>query len=172
MAYNKNVHLLTNTNAIRIAFALDRENRKATEEERNGLMTSDEQASFSKEDKCTEDFEASMSDDFNTANAISAIFELVRLTNTRIQAGISAPVAETSQRMLESLCDILGLDLEANENGGESTENTEIEALVNQRQEARAQKNWAEADRLRDLLLSQYNVVLEDTPTGARWSKK
>jgi len=156
-------------------YALRQILEEATGEELWPPTTEDEQASFAKEDQCKEAFEASMEDDFNTANAISAIFELVKLINTRMQNEISARVANKLQNDLGELCGILGLELEDPHDtffGLKPSEVEEIESLIAQRQEAKVQKNWTEADRIRGLLLSKYNVTLEDTPTGARWTRK
>jgi len=115
------------------------------------------------------DFEARMEDDFNTADAISVVFELVKFINVKMhEQDISKPFAKGMQEILDQLLDLLGLA--QTENTVHSNED-EIEALIAQRQEARKNKNWAEADKIRDDLLAQ-GIVLEDTPTGVRWTAK
>ena len=106
------------------------------------------------------DFEAHMDDDFNTANAISVIFELVTFCNRLPTRGALA--------LLDELCGLLGIkidDLDSAET------NAEIETLVEQRQEARKNKDWAAADKIRDELMAR-GITLEDTPTGVRWTRK
>ena len=122
------------------------------------------------------DFEARMDDDFNTADAISVIFELVRFTNRLVNADASTPLskpcAEGLIALLDELCGILGLDIKtaagnagSNQNGPASEE---IELLITQRQEARKNKDWALADKIRDDL-SARGIIIEDTTTGVKW---
>ncbi|MCL1862432.1 MAG: cysteine--tRNA ligase [Defluviitaleaceae bacterium] len=112
------------------------------------------------------DFFSAMDDDFNTADAITAIFELVKEINTLLAA--SQPQNYPAMREeLENLCGILGITLQTF-NQNDKVAQTKIEALINARQEARAAKNFAEADRIRDEI-SDMGVIIEDTPTGVRW---
>ena len=115
-------------------------------------------------------FVAAMEDDFNTADAISVIFELVREANSA-SASDKAPTralcAETL-RFLDELTGVLGLLY-----GGDEADDgfaEKVESLIAQRAEARKAKNWAEADRLRDEIKAM-GVILEDTPQGAKWKK-
>jgi len=116
-----------------------------------------------------ERFVEAMDDDFNTADAISVIFEFVRESN-----GIAAgpqPSKEFARAALELLIEfdgVLGLFYAA---GGEGSLDDEVEALIESRQAARKEKNWAEADRIRDRL-GEMGIVLEDTPQGVRWSRR
>ena len=122
-------------------------------------------------EKYAENFFAAMDDDFNTADAITAVFELVKFANTRMAAKES--VAGLLE-LLENLCGILGITIgEDSKNGTKNTEGSndeEIEAKIAARQAARAAKNFAEADRLRNEL-TDMGIILEDTPEGVRWKR-
>jgi len=113
-------------------------------------------------------FIEAMDDDFNTADAIAVIFELVRESNT--VAASPAPSKEfavAALSMLDELAGVLGLFYsEADDKGLDE----EVEALIEARQTARKEKNWAEADLIRDKL-SEMGIVLEDTPQGVKWKR-
>jgi len=116
-------------------------------------------------------FEAAMDDDFNTADAITAIFELVKHINTRM-GGANKPSKKFFQTALETLtglADILGINI-CHEDNAPSEEDVEIEALIAARQNARKNKDFAESDRIRDELL-QRGIILEDTREGVRWHR-
>jgi len=113
-------------------------------------------------------FIEALDDDFNTADAISVIFELVRESN-RI-ASKEAPSKSFARKTLEvfdEFNEVLGLIL--NDDSGDSID-AEIENLIEARQTARKDKNWVEADRIRDELVGM-GIVLEDTPQGVKWKK-
>jgi len=112
----------------------------------------------------TEKFLAAMDDDFNTADAITAIFELVKHANTCLADG--GDVSGLGEEM-EKLCGILGINIAEEETGADDAE---IEALIEARQAARTAKNFAESDRIRDEL-SAKGIILEDTPSGVRWRR-
>lgn len=110
-------------------------------------------------------FEAAMDDDFNTANAITAIYELVRFTNKAIKETMSKELAEKTQYMLNHLCDVLGIA----EMKQETQEDTaEIEALIAKRTEAKKNKDFATADAIREQLL-QMGITIKDTRQGVQW---
>lgn len=113
-----------------------------------------------------EKFEAAMEDDFNTADAISAVFELVKYANTQLAAGCEKDEAFLALALLKELCEVLGINTEAKED----TLDAEIEALIEERQAARAAKNWARADEIRDLLAGR-GITLLDTKDGVKWKK-
>jgi len=116
-----------------------------------------------------ERFIEAMDDDFNTADAISVIFELARECNsTAAGAAPSKDFARASLEVFVELTDVLGL-LYADTGGGSLDE--EVESLIQARQEARKAKNWAEADSIRDRL-GEMGIVLEDTPQGVKWSRR
>jgi cysteinyl-tRNA synthetase len=95
-----------------------------------------------------ERFRKAMDDDLNTADAITAIFELVTLTNTNLKDGGSKPFAKEALGLLQELCDVLGL-LQDN---AEEAVDEQVESLIAQRQQARADKDFKRADEIRDLL--------------------
>ena len=113
-------------------------------------------------------FRAAMDDDFNTADGISAIFDLVRDAHASLTPDAPADVAAEARRLLFELGGVLGLLGRA---GGTDNLSDEIQSLVDKRQEARARRDWKEADRVRDELAAQ-GIILEDTPAGVRWKKK
>ena len=115
-----------------------------------------------------EQFISAMDDDLNTADAISAVFELVRDINTNvIGENSSKELAEFASEIFDELTGVLGLVY----NRKTDTLDSEIEALIEARQTARKEKNWAEADRIRDELKAQ-GIILEDTPQGVKWHKE
>ena len=113
-----------------------------------------------------EKFDAAMDDDFNTADAISAIFELVKFANTNTSSDNSAGYLQTLLNKIVELSDILGLIVDKKEEILDS----DIEKLIEERQAARKEKNFARADEIRDILLEQ-GIVLEDTREGVKWRR-
>ena len=116
-------------------------------------------------------FIEALDDDFNTADAISVIFELVRESNT-IASGpeVSKKFASETLVYLNELCDILGL-LYKDKNPGLADLEVEVENLIKARNTARKEKNWEEADKIRDKL-NAMGIALEDTPQGVKWKMK
>ena len=113
-------------------------------------------------------FIEAMEDDLNTGEALGAVFELVKDINTNVNDGVqSKALVEYAIKIFDELMDVLGLlyNLKAS-----SSLDDEIEALIQQRNDARKNKNWAEADRIRDELKAQ-GIVLEDTPQGVKWHR-
>jgi len=110
-------------------------------------------------------FEEAMEDDFNTADAISAIFELVKLANVTGAKGSQA-YARFLLETITSLCDILGIDTDRKE----ELLDADIEALIEERQAARKAKNFARADEIRDQL-AEKGIILEDTRQGVKWRR-
>ena len=112
-------------------------------------------------------FEAAMDDDFNSAGALGALFELVRAINAARDAGSAGPSFERAQATLRELAGVLGLALQEQDvAGGEAT--PFVDLLVRTRGELRAAKQYALADRLRKEL-ADLGVELEDTPNGTVW---
>jgi cysteinyl-tRNA synthetase len=113
-------------------------------------------------------FIEAMDDDLNTADGLSAIFELVRDVNTKV-IDLQAPKAVCSEaiRIFDELCEVLGILYNRN------TESLDekVEALMEARTSARQAKNWAEADKIRDTL-KEMGIVLEDTAQGIKWHKE
>ncbi len=110
-------------------------------------------------------FEIAMDDDFNTANAITAIYELVRFTNKAIKENISKEFALKIQAMLDKLCGVLGI-AEMKQTQEEDT--AEIEALIAKRTEAKKNKDFAAADAIREQL-AQMGITIKDTRQGVQW---
>ena len=114
-----------------------------------------------------EQFITAMDDDLNTADAISAVFELVRDINTNIIGeNASKELAEFAANLFDEMTGVLGLVY----NRKKDSLDGEIEAMILARQNARKEKNWAEADRIRDELKAQ-GIILEDTPQGVKWHR-
>ncbi|WP_394525848.1 cysteine--tRNA ligase [Lacrimispora sp. JR3] len=111
-------------------------------------------------------FETAMDDDFNTADAISAIFELVKLSNSTTDENSSAEYVSFLKETIEMLCDVLGIITEKKE----EILDDEIEAMIEARQQARKDKNFGLADEIRGKLLDQ-GIVLEDTREGVKWKR-
>lgn len=128
---------------------------------------SEEEAALVKEaDVYAAKFDEAMDDDFNTADAISAIFELVKFANTHADAACSAAFAESLKKEIIQLADICGLIVEKQEELLDS----DIEKLIEERQAARKGKNFARADEIRDELLNK-GIILEDTREGVKWKR-
>ena len=111
-------------------------------------------------------FEEAMDDDFNTADALAAIFELVKFANTNVSEASSAEFAGTLLDTMVKLCDVLGLKAVKTE----EILDKEIEDLIAERQEARKAKNFARADEIRDELLAK-GIILKDTREGVKWKR-
>ncbi|HVS65797.1 MAG TPA: cysteine--tRNA ligase [Thermoanaerobaculia bacterium] len=123
------------------------------------------------------EFTAALGDDLNTAGALGALFTFVRAANRRVDAGITDDEKRDVHAVLAEVDDVLGvLDAErwrsedAAVDGGERLTDEQVEALLAERQEARAGRDFAAADRLRDRLAG-CGIVIEDTPQGARWRR-
>ncbi|MCI8496103.1 MAG: cysteine--tRNA ligase [Lachnospiraceae bacterium] len=130
------------------------------------LMTSKEEALWQESSVFVEKFEAAMDDDFNTADACSAVFELVKFCNTSVSEESSQEFLGKLYGRMTQLCDILGILLEKKE----IILDEEIEGLIAERQAARKEKNFARADEIRELLLEQ-GIILEDTREGVKWKR-
>ena len=130
------------------------------------IQKDNEKEAFSKTDAYVEEFEKAMDDDFNTADAISAIFELVKLANSNSSSDNSKEYIDTLMKKITTLTDILGLKTDKKE----EMLDEDIEALIAERQQARKDKNFARADEIRDELLAK-GIVLKDTREGVRWSR-
>ena len=113
-----------------------------------------------------EKYESAMNDDFNTADALSVIFEIVKFTNSNTSVDSSKEYLQSIKETILLLTDICGLIVEKS---SEILED-EIEDLIAQRQEARKSRDFARADEIRDLLLEK-GIILEDTREGVKWQK-
>ena len=129
----------------------------------NGEMTDAEKEALAGYDKYRQEFIAAMDDDLNTADAISAIFELITVINTAVRDGASREFAEKSLDTLMELASIVGLL----QQDADKAVDDDIQALVDERQEARKAKNFARADEIRDMLKAR-GITLKDTPQGVQ----
>ncbi len=129
-------------------------------------LTPEENEKTAELDKFRVQFETAMDDDFNTADAIAAIYELVRYINKTIKENISKEFAEKEMAMLESLCHALGINKEKEQTADEDT--ALIEELIAKRTEAKKNKNFAEADAIRDKL-TEMGITIKDTRQGVQW---
>ena len=129
-------------------------------------MTPEEAAKAEETAKYEKAFDDSMDDDFNTADAIAAIFDLVKFANTTADEKSSKAYAEALREKIQGLCDIMGLITEKKE----ELLDEDIEKLIEERQAARKAKNFARADEIRAELLEK-GIVLEDTREGVKWKR-
>lgn len=124
-----------------------------------------------------DEFVAGMEDDFNTPQALASLYELVREVNRWTQEK-EFQLTEENQKViaealstLEELGGILGLFQNEEAASPEQSDVAEIKALIEQRTQAKKEKNWALADQIRDQL-KERGIVLEDTPQGVRWKRE
>lgn len=129
-------------------------------------MTEEEQQLVKEAEGYITKFDEAMDDDFNTADAISAIFELVKFANTHVNEQSGRVFVQAVKDEIVMLSDICGLIVEKKP----EILDTEIEALIQERQDARKAKNFARADEIRDTLAAQ-GIILEDTREGVKWKR-
>lgn len=129
-------------------------------------LAAEEKAGLQEAGSFAEKFDAAMDDDFNTADAISAVFELVRFANANVTQQSTKAYVEAVYRELLKLADILGLILEKEK----EILAEDVEKLIEERQAARKAKDFARADEIRDTLLAQ-GIILEDTREGVKWKR-
>ncbi len=132
----------------------------------DGEMTAEEQEKIASTKEMYDKFEQSMDDDFNTADAISAVFELVKFANSNSSSDNTKAYLEALINKITVLTDVLGLKVEKEEELLDEA----VDALIAERQQARKDKNFARADQIRDELLAK-GIILEDTREGVRWKR-
>ncbi len=132
----------------------------------NESMTQEEAKLAGQAEEYVAKFDEAMDDDFNTADAISAIFELVKFANTHATEDSGKAFVQALKDKIVMLSDICGLIVEKEE----EILDTDIEALIQERQAARKEKNFARADEIRDILSSK-GIILEDTREGVKWKR-
>lgn len=136
------------------------------ERAQDGEMSAQEKTLTEEAQSFIAKFDEAMDDDFNTADAISAIFELVKFVNTNVTERSGKAFVQAMKDEILMLSDICGLIVEKKE----EILDTEIESLIQERQDARKKKNFARADEIRDTLAAQ-GIILEDTREGVKWKR-
>ena len=129
-------------------------------------LTAEETAELAAFDALREKFEAVMDDDFNTADAISAVFEMVKRANITVTKESAAAYIRRVKELLEKLLEVLGIHAERKEESLDAR----VEALIEERQTARKEKNYARADEIRAELTAM-GILLEDTKEGVKWKR-
>ena len=125
-----------------------------------------DQAVFDKITELQKKYEAAMEDDFNTADAISALFEMVKVANVEINENSSKTTVKAVLDIMNKFCYILGIITDRKEESLDA----EVEELIAKRQEARKNKDFAKADEIRDQLLAM-GIILKDTREGVKWER-
>ncbi len=136
------------------------------ENSKSDKISEEEQALLKEAESYRVKFEQAMEDDFNTADALAAIFELVKFANSHADAEKSAPFLGSLKEEILKLSDICGLIVEKKPELLEE----DIEAMIKERQEARKAKNFGRADEIRKELLDR-GIILEDTREGVKWKR-
>lgn len=129
-------------------------------------LTVEETAELAAFDALREKFEAAMDDDFNTADAISTVFEMVKRANITVTKESAAAYIRRVKELLEKLLEVLGIHAERKEESLDAR----VEALIEERQTARKEKNYARADEIRAELTAM-GILLEDTKEGVKWKR-
>ena len=133
---------------------------------KDGEMTETEQKLAEEAKGFTRQFDEAMDDDFNTADAISAIFDLVKFTNTHVSEEAGRAFVQAVKEEIVLLSDICGLIVDKKE----EILDAQIEELIQERQAARKARDFARADEIRDTLAAQ-GIILEDTREGVKWKR-
>jgi len=129
-------------------------------------VTEEENADLQLLESFKDKFEKAMDDDFNTADAVSAIFELIRFANTQATISSSKTFIQKVLDALRVLCDVIGIDLDTEDD----ILDADIEALIQKRQEARKNKDFILSDKIRDDLMKK-GILLEDTREGVKFRR-
>jgi cysteinyl-tRNA synthetase len=143
-----------------------REGFEFTAKNAQGSLRDEEKATVEAFDRRREQFITAMDDDLNTADGIAAIFDLVRDINTFTAQPRTKDALEAAAKLFDELTDVMGIVY----NRKQDNLDDEIEALIEERQQARKSRNFARADEIRDMLKAQ-GIVLEDTPQGVKWHR-
>lgn len=140
------------------------------ESKAEGTMSEAEKDLNKEADKFRTQFESAMDDDFNTADAVTSIFEIAKFANVNVNENSSKEFITAIREKMLMLCNILGIK-PYDEIKGEQISEEEVEALISERTAAKKAKDFARADAIREELSSK-GVVIEDTRAGVRWSYK
>ena len=114
-------------------------------------------------------FETAMDDDLNTADAIAAVFDLVRDLNIHFAQTKTVSDVDAATALFDTLCDVLGILIFVKDSGDTAVD-AGIQALIDERQAARKNRDFARADAIRDALLER-GIVLKDTPNGVQYER-
>lgn len=139
---------------------------KAEQDGADAPMTEEEEQLYEQAGQYQKKFEAAMEDDCNTADAVSSVFELVKFINTNAAASNSSAYVKKLYDKLETLCDLLGIIVAPKE----EILDADIERLIQERQEARKNKDFARADQIRGEL-AEKGILLKDTREGVTWKR-
>ena len=150
----------------RIRTCADKLNEHLTKDGLAEKLTGEEKELLKEAEEYTRRYEEAMDDDFNTADAISVIFELVKFINVNLQENSSREFAEALKKQLYTLSDVCGLILDRKE----EKLDFDIDEMIAKRQAAKKEKNFALADSIRDELLAK-GIALEDTREGVKWKR-
>lgn len=131
-----------------------------------GSMSEEEKCIYEGAGRFVKAFEAAMEDDFNTADAVAAVFDLVKYCNTNTWDGSSRELSEKLLHMLVKLTDVLGIIADRDD----EILDEDIERMIEERKEARKAKDFAKADAIRGELLEK-GIILEDTREGVKWKR-
>ena len=145
------------------------ENLKFLMDKSQGSLTEEEAAQVKEAESYRAQFETAMDDDFNTADAISAVFELVKWINSRVSGNSSKQFIEILDKELHDLTDVCGLIIER-DNELEDDLAAYVEAKIAERKAAKKARDFAKADAIRDELKAK-GIILEDTREGVKWKK-
>ncbi|MBE5936133.1 MAG: cysteine--tRNA ligase [Lachnospiraceae bacterium] len=129
-------------------------------------ITDEEKATLEEFVEFSNRFDTAMEDDFNTADAISIVFEMVRVANAKVTSDNSKEFIESVKGTIDVLCDVLGIETKVEK----EILAEDIERLIEERQAARKEKNFARADEIRNELLEK-GIILEDTREGVKWKR-
>jgi cysteinyl-tRNA synthetase len=163
--FSKDLMDSAKTSFERIMTALDRARELAAKATGDTLLPGEEEVKKSVDEQ-RKIFESKMEDDLNTADAITAIFEIVRIANVSITDSSSKALDDYVVSELTTLLGVLGIRTDKKED----TLDSEIEKLIEERQAARKAKDFKKADEIRDTLLAK-GIVLKDTREGVKWSR-
>ena len=150
----------------RITTAVDTLTHMLKKDGRGEKLTDDEAKLLEEYKAITTRFDEAMDDDFNTADAITAIFDMVKFANSNADENSSVAFLDALKNQIIEYMDILGIKVEKEE----EILDADIEKLIEERQNARKEKNFARADEIRDLL-AEKGIVLLDTREGVRWKR-
>lgn len=132
-----------------------------------GTITEEEKEQLAQSEKFVEKYEAAMEDDFNTADAIAAVFELVKYSNTNASGKNTKEYLQALKDKMLRLCDVLGIIAEKERDGLDD----EVEALIAERTAAKKAKDFARADAIRSQLF-EMGIELKDTREGVQWKRR